>query len=105
MRADPVRLPAWLLPMLGVALAGCAGHEVRSLATGGAPAYALTGGSLASLQLQAGQLCPRGHHVVQQWEHRHPSDPSAGIAAQWLSQARGWIDRHDEAGLTVQCRA
>ncbi|MFZ5546095.1 MAG: hypothetical protein ACOZJZ_21275 [Pseudomonadota bacterium] len=81
---------------------------MRSLATGGAPAYELRGRSLLTLEQQAQGLCRRGYSVVRQWERQRRAEAGAGAAggaAGWTA-ALDWLrpSEADQAQMTVQCR-
>ena len=91
---------------LVVALAACSGPQVRSLATGGAPAaYELRGQDPEQLRAQAARLCAQGYHVLRQSQDTRQAEPLDNAAAPWLQQAGDWISGTpgNEAQATVQC--
>jgi hypothetical protein len=93
--------------LLIVLLAGCAGTQVHSIATAGAPAYELRGQNLFALDQQAQALCPHGHTVLRQWERQRRADDGGNPAERaWLT-ATGWLRpaESDQAQMTVQCKA
>ena len=98
-----------LFSIISLLLAGCAGTQVHSMATGSAAyaAYELKGRSLFVLERQADALCPQGHVVVRQWESQRRPAADAGTADRYWVEATGWLrpSEADQAQMTVQCRA
>ena len=104
-RALQLRLLLCLVPLLS---AGCAGMDVRMLATGTAsPAYELQGERLSDLEAQARRLCPSGVDFLQRWEHRPAHPGEAGLVRRWMHAASQALPgaQPDQARLLVQCHA
>lgn len=92
--------------LAALAASGCATTQVRSMATGAAPAYELRGNNLAALGQQAQRLCPIGYSAVRQWERRRSTEIDAKPAERWWLRATGWLvpAEADAAEMTVQCK-
>jgi hypothetical protein len=100
--------PLMFVALLGSALAGCSGPQVRTLGTGGGPpAYELRGASLAELQAEAARLCGNGYTVLRQAQRFASLQGDDNAGTQWLQQAGYWLQGMpgNQAQATVQCRA
>ncbi len=67
-------------------LVGCATPriEVREQGVaGGRQTFELRGNSLASLQAQAAQLCPKGMEVMRQWQSTEQLQAPSGAVRRW----------------------
>ena len=89
-------------------LGGCAGTQVRALATdSGQGAYDLRGTDLGALSAEANRLCPQGHAVLRQWQS---SGQLAGVNAESVSANEfAWSISYDvarpQAQMSVVCKA
>lgn len=98
-----------LLLVLFAALAsgGCAGTQVRALATDtGRSAYDLSGTDLPTLSAEAGRLCPRGHAVLREWQS---SGQLAGVsvdstAAKEIAWAVSYDVARPQAQMSIVCQ-
>lgn len=91
----------------GVALAGCAGTQVRALATDtGHAAYDLSGTDLGSLAAEAGRLCPRGHAVLREWQSRGQiaGAQTDSVAANEVAWALSYDVARPQAQMSIVCR-
>lgn len=102
-RAGPAILAAWA----ALALCGCAGTQVRALATDtGQSAYDLSGTDPRTLSAEAARLCPRGHAVLREW---HSSGQLAGVnadsvAANEIAWALSYDIARPQAQMSIVCQ-
>lgn len=102
-RAGPAIGVVWAALLLG----GCAGTQVRALATDtGQSAYDLSGTDLRTLAAEAARLCPRGHAVLREW---HSSGQLAGVnsdsvAANELAWAISYDVARPQAQMSIVCQ-
>ena len=87
-------------------MAACAAPvQVTEVGSGsGAPAFDLTGDSLAGLMAVADKACPHGHTVLRRWQGGQMTDPQANYADKaWFQAQRLVGETTTRAQLVVQC--
>lgn len=90
-----------------LALGGCAGTQVRTVATDtGRPAYDLSGTDIASLSAEAARLCPHGHAVLREWQSRGQlaGANTDSVAANEVAWALSYDVARPQAQMSIVCR-
>ena len=108
MGSTPIRACcAGLAAAAALALGGCAGTQVRALATDtGSAAYDLSGTDIASLSAEAARLCPRGHAVLREWQSRGQlaGVGTDSVAANEVAWALSYDVARPQAQMSIVCR-
>ena len=105
----PERLRYRVAGLVGaLLLGGCAGTQVRALATdSGHAAYDLRGTDLRSLSAEASRLCPQGHAVLRQWQSGGQIAGVGGdsVAAKELAWFVSYDVARPQAQMSIVCQA
>lgn len=90
-----------------LALAGCGGPQVRSLANGSGPAaYELRASTPDALRAQAQRLCAHGYLVLRSARSGTEAEDPDAPEARWLVAAGDWLSGQPAsvAQATIVCR-
>ncbi len=103
--SKPVRGVVALAALL--ALAGCGGPQVRSLANGSGPAaYELRASTPDAVHAQAQRLCAHGYRVLRSARSGTAAEDPDAPEARWLIAAGDWLSGQPAsvAQATIVCR-